>query len=51
MVYSVCLWKNDISDLTLVDLTGNFFVLYTTMKTYICIHGGGADMNIHEGKV
>ena len=27
MVDSVCLWKYDISDPTLVDLTSNFFVL------------------------
>ena len=28
-VYSVCLWKYDVSDPTLVNLTSNFFVLYT----------------------
>ena len=34
-VYSVCLWKCDISDPTLVDLTSNVFVLYTNMKVYL----------------
>ena len=34
-VHSVCLWKYDISDLTLVDLTCNFFVLCTNMKVYL----------------
>ena len=29
---SVCLWKYDISDPTLVDMTNNFFVLYTNIK-------------------
>ena len=33
-VYSVCLWKYDISNLTLVDLTSNLIVLCTNMKIY-----------------
>ena len=32
LVYYVCLWKHDISDPTLVDLTSYFFVLCTSMK-------------------
>ena len=34
-VYSICLWKYDLSDPTLVDLTSNFFVLCTNMKVYL----------------
>ena len=34
-VYCVCLWKYDISDPTLVDLTSNFFVPFTNMKVYL----------------
>ena len=34
-VYSVCLWKYDISEPTLVDLTSNFFVLCTNVKVYL----------------
>ena len=34
--YSVCLWKYDIADPTLVDITSNYFVLCTKMKVY-CI--------------
>ena len=30
--HSVCLWKYDISDPTLVDLTSNFFGLCTNVK-------------------
>ena len=33
--YSVCLWKYDISDPTLKDLPGNFFVLCSNMKVYL----------------
>ena len=34
-VSSFCLWKYDISDPTLVDLTGYFFVPCTNMKVYL----------------
>ena len=40
-VCSVCLWKYDIADPTLVELASNFFVLCTNMKfIYIIIHCG-----------
>ena len=40
-VCSDCLWKYDISDPKLVDLTINFFVLCTNMNVfYIIIHSG-----------
>ena len=32
-VYSVCLWKYDISDPTLVDLRSNLFFLYMYVPT------------------
>ena len=47
-VYSVCLWKYEISDPTHVDLTSNFFVLCTKVKVYI--YNYSLSMNIHEGK-
>ena len=34
-VYSVCLWKYDISDPTLVELTSNLFVSCTNMKMFL----------------
>ena len=34
-VYSVCLWKYDLADSTLVDLASNFFVLCTSKKVYL----------------
>ena len=34
-------------DPTLVDLTSNFFVLYTNLKVYIFIHGGWS-LKLHE---
>ena len=34
-VYFVCLWKYDISDPTLVDMTTNFSVLCSNMKVYL----------------
>ena len=41
-VYPVCLWKYDIADPILVDLTSNFFVLCTNMNVYLYnyIHSG-----------
>ena len=37
-VYSVCLWKYDLSVTTPVDLTSNLFVLCTNMKVYLYIY-------------
>ena len=37
MVYSVWLWKYDISDPTKVDLISNFFVLSTNLKVLYII--------------
>ena len=34
-VYSVCIWKYDISEPTLVDLTCNSLVPSTNMKIYL----------------
>ena len=52
MVYSVCLWKNDVSDPTLEDLSSNFFVLCTNIKVYLYNYSKWVEpsMNIHEGK-
>ena len=50
-VYSVCLWKYDISDPTLVGHTSNFFVLCTNMEVYLYNYPWWVEpsMNIHEG--
>ena len=51
-VYYNCLWKYDISDPTLVDLTSNIFVLYTNINIYLYNYSLWVEpsMNIHEGK-
>ena len=65
MIYPASLWKYDISDPTLVDVTNNCFVLCTNMKVYlynfysvcvcvcvcVCVFGGGGggSITIHEG--
>ena len=53
MVYSVCLWKYDIADPTLVDLTSDFFVICANMKAYFYNYSWWVkpSMNIHEGMV
>ena len=52
MVFSVCLWKYDISDSTLVDLISTVFVLCTDMEIYLYNYSLWVEpiMNIHEGK-
>ena len=52
-MFSVFLWKYDISDHTLVDRTSNFFFLCTDIK--ICLYNNSywvePSMNIHEERV
>ena len=51
-VYSVCLWKYDISAPTLLNLTNNFLVQCRNVKIYLNNYSMWVElsMNIHEGK-